>query len=282
MTNLASASGAATPVAPPAPLRSAGRPRRLRLPVMRGYYWLLIGLLYLPILLLFIFSINANTTLSFPLKGFTLAWYEKLFATPALIHAVINSLIVAVTSSIAATAFGSMIAILLSRFNFRGRNALTGLAMLPLIIPYVVLAVALLILFHALGITLSLVTVAVAHVVVALPYTTLIVLARLIGFDQQLEEAAMDLGASYPTTLRLIVLPIAGPAIVSAWITAFTVSFDEFALALFLAGRDPTFPVYLYGQLRFATTLPVLIATAVLLMVGTLTLILAANTIRNR
>lgn len=275
MTNLA-------PAATATPLGPATRPRRLSLPFMRGYYWLLIGLLYLPIVLLFVFSINANTTLSFPLKGFTLAWYSKLFATPALLHAVFNSLVVAVTSSIAATAFGSMIAILLSRFNFRGRNALTGLAMMPLIIPYVVLAVALLILFHALGITLSLVTVAIAHVVVALPYTTLIVLARLIGFDQRLEEASMDLGASYPATLRLVVLPIAAPAIVSAWITAFTVSFDEFALALFLAGKDPTFPVYLYGQLRFATTLPVLIATAVLLMAGTMTLIVVANRIRSR
>lgn len=92
----------------------------------------------------------------------------------------------------------------------------------------------------------------------------------------------MDLGASYPSTLRLVVLPIAAPAIVSAWITAFTVSFDEFALALFLAGKDPTFPVYLYGQLRFATTLPVLIATAVLLMAGTMILIVVANRIRSR
>jgi spermidine/putrescine transport system permease protein len=249
---------------------------------MRGYYWLLIGLLYLPIALLFVFSINQNTTLSFPLKGFTLGWYEKLFATPALLHAVANSVIVAVSSSIAATAFGTMVALLLSRFDFRGRGALTGLAMLPLIVPYVVLAVALLILFHALGITLSLVTVAIAHVVVALPYTTLIVLARLIGFDQQLEEAAMDLGASYPATIRLVLLPIAAPAIVSAGITAFTVSFDEFALALFLAGRDPTFPVYLYGQLRFATTLPVLIATAVLLMAATLVLLVVAESVRRR
>jgi spermidine/putrescine transport system permease protein len=263
-------------------MTASARPRRLRVPVIRGYYWLLIGLLYLPIAILFVFSINANTTLSFPLKGFTLAWYEKLFATPALLHAVTNSLIVAFGSSIAATALGSMIAILLSRFDFRGRTALTGLAMLPLIIPFVVLAVALLILFRALDINLSLVTIAIAHVVVALPYATLIVLARLIGFDKQLEEASMDLGASYPATLRLVVLPIAAPAIVSAWITAFTVSFDEFALALFLAGRDPTFPVYLYGQLRFANTLPVLIATAVLLMLGTLTLILVADRIRRR
>jgi len=260
----------------------AARPGRLRLPVLPGFYWLVIGLLYLPIALLFIFSINANTTLSFPLKGFSLAWYERLFATPALLHAVVNSLVVGLASSVAATAIGTALAILLSRFNFRGRGALTGLAMLPLIVPYVVLAIALLILFRALGIQLSLVTIAIAHVVVALPYTTLIVLARLIGFDPQLEEASMDLGASYPATIRLVLLPIAAPAIVSAWVTAFTVSFDEFALALFLTGRDPTFPVYLYGQLRFSNTLPVLIAAAVLLMAGTLTLILAADRVRRR
>jgi spermidine/putrescine transport system permease protein len=270
---------ATRPLATPVP---AAHPRRLRLPALRGYFWLMIALLYLPIAILFVFSVNANTTLAFPLKGWTLDWYAKLFATPQLLDAVRRSVIVAVSSSVVATALGTMVAILLSRFNFRGRDALTGLAMLPLIVPYVVLAVALLILFHALGIPLSIVTVAIAHVVVALPYTTLIVLARLIGFDEQLEEAAMDLGASYPTTLRLVVLPIAAPAIVSAAITAFTVSFDEFALALFLAGGDQTFPVYLYGQLRYATTLPVLIATAVLLMAATLVLLIVAERVRRR
>ena len=247
-----------------------------------GYFWLLIALLYLPIAILFVFSINANTTLSFPLKGFTLDWYEKLFDTPALLRAVRNSLGVAVWSSLAATGLGAMVAILLSRFDFRGKGALTGLAIMPLIVPYVVLGIALLVLFKAVGVPLSLATVGIAHTIVALPYTTLIVLARLVGFDAQLEEAAMDLGASYPATLRLVVLPIAAPALLSAWVTAFTVSFDEFALALFLAGREPTFPVYLYGQLRFATTLPVLIATAVLLMLSTLTLILVTERIRRR
>ncbi len=125
-------------------------------------------------------------------------------------------------------------------------------------------------------------TVVIGHAIMALPYTTLIVLARLVGAEPQLEEAAMDLGATYPSTLRLVVLPMAAPAIVSAWITAFTVSFDEFAIALFLAGKDTTFPVYLYGQLRFANTLPVLIAAAVLLMVGTLTLVILADRIRRR
>jgi spermidine/putrescine transport system permease protein len=102
----------------------------------------------------------------------------------------------------------------------------------------------------------------------------------LAGFDPNLEEAALDLGASYPTTLRRIVLPIITPALVSAWLVAFTVSFDEFALALFLAGPEPTFPVYLFSQLRFANRLPIMIALAVLLMVGTLILVFTAERIR--
>lgn len=262
-------------------MSGARRPRR-GLPALRGFYWLLIALLYVPILLLFVFSLNANTTLSFPLRGFTTDWYEKLFATPALLTSIKNSLIVAVGSSLAATVLGTMLAILLSRFNFRGRNLLTGLAILPLLVPYVVLAVALLVVFTALGVERSLLTVGVAHAIVALPYATLIVLARLIGSEPQLEDAAMDLGATYPGTLRLVVVPMAMPAIVSAWITSFTVSFDEFALALFLAGREQTFPVYLIGQLRFAQSLPVLISAAVLLMIGTLTLILVADRVRKR
>ena len=90
----------------------------------------------------------------------------------------------------------------------------------------------------------------------------------------------MDLGATYPAALRLVVLPMIAPSMVSAALTAFTISFDEFALALFLAGKNPTFPVYLFGQLRFANTLPIIIALAVLLMVGTLGLVLAADRIR--
>jgi spermidine/putrescine transport system permease protein len=266
--------------AAPAPARGS-RPRR-RPHLLGGFYWLLLALLYLPIGILLIFSINDGTSLSLPLKGFTLAWYEKLFDSAPLLRAITNSLLVAAGASTASTMLGTMVAILLSRFTFRGKTVLAGLAILPLIVPYVVLGVAMLILFTALDVRLSKVTVTVGHAIVALPYTALIVLARLAGSEPQLEEAAMDLGATYPSTLRLVVIPMAMPAIVSAWITAFTVSFDEFAIALFLAGKDTTFPVYLYGQLRFANTLPVLIAAAVLLMVGTVALVLLADRIRRR
>jgi spermidine/putrescine transport system permease protein len=248
--------------------------------LLRGYFFWLIALLYLPLAILFLFSVNANTILSFPLRGLTLDWYASLLDTPAVLNAARNSFVVAVGSSLVATALATMIAILALRFDFPGKRVLLSLSVLPLIVPFIVLAVALLLLFRVFGVELSLVTIAIGHTVVALPYALLIVLARLAGFDARLEEAAMDLGASYPATIRLVLLPIIAPALLSAWIVAFTVSFDEFALALFLAGTEPTFPVYLLSQLRFASRLPVMIALAVLMMLATLSLILLADRIR--
>ena len=249
---------------------------------LRSYYFGLILLLYLPIALLFLFSVNSNASLSFPINQLTLDWYRQLFDADAVLRSARNSLVVALGSSLTATALGTMVSILLLRYKFRGQNILVGLAVLPLIVPYVVLAVALLILFSALQIDRSLWTVGIAHTVVALPYTLLIIASRMAGFDPAIEEAAMDLGADYPTTLRRVVLPLIFPAMVSAWLTAFTVSFDEFALALFLSGTQPTFPVYLFSQLRFANRLPIMIALAVLLMIGTLTLVFLAERFRQR
>lgn len=254
--------------------------RRWRFPFLGTYYALLLLVLYLPIAILFLFSVNAGTVLSFPLQGFTLDWFRQLLDSAPVLRAARNSLVVAGGSSFLATLFGTMIALLLTRFPFRAKGLLLALSALPLIVPLVVLGVALLLLFRASGISLSLWTVAIGHSVVALPYALLIVTARLAGFDPRLEEAAMDLGANYPTTLRRVVLPNIAPAVVSAWLTSFTVSFDEFALALFLAGTDPTFPVYLFSQLRFASRLPVMIALAVLLTLGTLTLLLIAERVR--
>ncbi|HZM23168.1 MAG TPA: ABC transporter permease [Anaerolineales bacterium] len=247
---------------------------------LKAYYFGLIALLYLPIAILFLFSLNSSTFLSFPLQGLTLDWYQKLFASDALLRSARNSIVVALGSSLTATLMGTMVALLMMRYQFRSKGLLVALAVLPLIVPYIVLAVALLLLFSVLNIDRSLWTVGIAHTVVALPYVLLIVGARLAGFDGSIEEAAMDLGADYPTTLRRVVIPMIAPAMVSAWLTAFTVSFDEFALALFLAGTQPTFPVYLYGQLRFASRLPIMVALAVLMMIGTLTLVLIAERVR--
>lgn len=247
-----------------------------------GYFALLIALLYLPIAILVLFSLNANTVLAFPLQGFTLDWYAKALATPAALAAARNSLLVATGSSAVATVLATMTGILIARYRFRGKQILLSLSLLPLIVPYIVLAVALLLLFAALDVERSLLTVGIAHTVIALPYALLIIVARLGGVSPVLEEAAADLGATYPTTLRRIVLPIAAPAIVAAWLVAFTASFDEFALALFLTGAEPTLPVFIYGQLRFASRLPMLISLAVLVMSATLSLAFIADRLRRR
>ena len=261
--------------------RSAIGVGRTRVP-LRTTYGLMLLLLYLPIGLLFLFSFNNNTVLSFPLRDLTVSWYGEVFADDALLAAARNSLIVGVAAATIATTLGLAVSIAFIRFRFRGRVPLIALAVLPLIVPFVVLGVALFLLFGFLDVPRSLATIAAGHSVIALPFATLILLARLTGIDPALEDAAMDLGATYPVTLRKVVLPLIGPTLLSAWLTSFVVSFDEVAIALFLAGRDPTFPVFLYGQLRFAQRLPVLIAMAVLLMLGTVTLTLIAFRLARR
>jgi spermidine/putrescine transport system permease protein len=248
---------------------------RTRVP-LRATYVVLLVLLYFPVGLLFLFSFNANTMLAFPLRGFTLHWYGDALSDGSLLEAARNSVIVGAASATIATSIGFAISLLTIRFRFRARLGLLGLAILPLIVPFVVLGVALFLLFSFVDVPRSLVTIAAGHTIIALPFATLILLARVSGLDPQLEDAAMDLGATYPVTLRRVILPLIGSALLSAWLTCFIVSFDEVAIALFLAGGDPTFPVFLYGQLRFAQRLPVLIAMAVMLMVGTVALTLVA------
>ena len=254
---------------------------RTRVP-LRPFYVVMLALLYLPIAILFVFSFNGNTTLSFPLEGFTLDWYGSVLGNGPMLGAARNSLVVGIASATVATTLGCLVAIAVLRFRFRGRALLVALAGLPLLVPFVVMGVAFFLLFVLLDLPRSLVTVAVGHSVCSIPFATLIVLARLSGLDPAMEDAAMDLGATYPVALRRVVLPLMGPTLLSAWLTCFIVSFDEIALAIFLVGGDPTFPVFLYGQLRFAQRLPVLIAMAVLLMIGTVALTLVALRLRAR
>lgn len=254
---------------------------RTRLPLGTAY-GVMIFFLYLPIGLLAIFSFTEGTSLSFPLKGFTLQWYAAVFDNAALLNSARTSLIVGVLSATAATAIGFGVSLAILRFRFRGRGALLGLSAAPLIVPFVVLGIALFLLFNLLDVPRSFLTVALGHSVIGLPYAVLILVARMIGLDPALEDAAMDLGATYPGTLRRVIVPLLGPTLVAAWLTCFIVSFDEVALANFLAGNSPTFPVFLYGQLRFAQQLPTLIAMAVILMVGSIALTLVANRLRGR
>lgn len=237
-------------------------------------------LLYLPIFLLVIFSFNDATTLTFPLKGFTLRWYEKLFGADELLRSVWNSIVLGVASSLAATILGTMAAIGVVKYRFPGRGLFVAVAAMPLVIPYVVLGVAMLIAFSQVNVPLSLWTVGIGHVIINIPLVLLIVAARLIGMEPNLEEAAMDLGATYWSTQLRVTLPIAFPAMIAAFLTSFTTSFDEFALAFFLVGPQPTLPVYIYSQLRYPSRLPVVVALAAVIMVASVLLIVFAEWLR--
>lgn len=244
------------------------------------YYWLMAAFLLLPILVLIVFSFNDSTLLVFPLSGFTTRWYQELLIADELVQAAGNSLVVGLISSSVATVLGGAAGIAIARYNFRLRGVFLNLATLPLVIPYVVLGVAMLILFTALGVEMNLVTVTIGHTIVNLPYVMLIVSARLSGFADNLEEAAMDLGATYWGTLMRVTVPISMPALVAAFLSSFTLSFDEFSLAFFLTGTQNTLPVYLYSMLRFPSRLPLAVTTAAVVMVVSLVLLVVSEWLR--
>jgi spermidine/putrescine transport system permease protein len=137
-----------------------------------------------------------------------------------------------------------------------------------------------LILFRALGIELSLWTITIGHTIINIPYVMLIIAARLSGFADNLEEAAMDLGATYWGTLMRVTVPISMPALLAAFLSSFTLSFDEFSLAFFLAGTQNTLPVYLYSQLRFPSRLPLAITTASVVILISLLILLISEWLR--
>jgi len=241
------------------------------------YFWILALLLYLPIILLIIFSFNDSIHLIFPLRGFTTNWYVEMTQNRELMKAVRVSILLGLSTSTVSTLLGTMGAIAIVRFNFPGRDIITAIGAMPLVIPYVILGVSSLILFKEIGIPLSAWAAGIGHVVVSIPYALLIISARLVGFPKNIEEAAMDLGTTYWGALLRVTLPISLPSIIAAFLVCFTISFDEYAISSFLVGTQTTLPVYLYSQLRFPKRLPIVVALAAILMVSSILILVLAE-----
>jgi spermidine/putrescine transport system permease protein len=249
---------------------------------MRVFFALVVVFLYAPIAILLVFSFNKASVPSFPLSGFTFRWYHDFVHNGAMRGALETSATVAAVSSVIAVSLGILASVALARRGFRGKGLVTALLLSPLVIPFVVLGIAMLLLFHVLGVSPSLETVTIGHVVISLPYTILVLLPRLEQIDRSLGEAAYDLGAGPLSTFRWITFPLILPAILSAFLIAFTTSFDEYAVASFLIGTRQTFPIYLYAALRFPSQLPQVIAVAVVVLCATLAVIIAAEVWRRR
>jgi spermidine/putrescine transport system permease protein len=245
--------------------------------ILKAFFALVVVFLYAPIVILLIFSFNNSDVPSFPLSGFTLHWYHQFLTNPDLKGALKTSAIIAALSSAGAVALGVLASIALVRRRFRGKGPVSALLLSPLVIPYVVFGISLLLLFHTLGIPRSILTVVIGHIVISLPYTILVIMPRLQQIDVSLEEAAYDLGASRMRTFRSITLPLVLPALVSAYLIAFTTSFDEYAVASFVVGTRVTFPIYLYAALRFPNQLPQVIAVAVVVITISLLVVVAAE-----
>jgi len=245
--------------------------------LMRLFFALVLVFLYAPIAILLVFSFNKASVPTFPLSGFTLHWYHDFLTNSELQASLETSAEVAAISSVIAVALGILASIGISRSRFRGRGLVTAVLLIPLVIPLVVLGISLLLLFHVLGIQLSILTIAIGHVVISVPYTILVLLPRLGQIDSSLAEAAYDLGAGPVTTFRRVTLPLILPAVVSAFLIAFTTSFDEYAVASFVVGTRPTFPIYLYSALRFPSRLPQVIAVAVVVLTLSMVVVVAAE-----
>jgi spermidine/putrescine transport system permease protein len=245
--------------------------------VLRGFFALVIAFLYAPIVILLIFSFNNSAVPTFPLDGFTLHWYHEFLVNGDLRSALWTSAVIAAATSVGAVLLGVLASLALVRRGFRGKSLVSALLLSPLVIPYLVFGIALLLLFHTLGVPNGGPTVVIGHIVITLPYTILVLVPRLEQIDESLEEAAYDLGASRLRTFRSITLPLILPAVVSALLIAFTTSFDEYAVASFLVGPRTTFPIYLYSALRFPSQLPQVIAVAVVVLVVSLTVVVAAE-----
>ncbi len=238
--------------------------------------------LYLPVLFLPVFSLNDSAFIKFPLEGFTTRWYDEALADHNMIAALVNSLKVGVVSSIAATFLGLLAAKAVTRYRMRGAGAAMSVIMLPLFIPEIVLGISMLILFDAVTIPLSLVTVTIGHIMLTVPFAMAVLIARMDGFDRSLEEASLDLGESAWMTFWRVTFPLVLPGIISSLLLTFIVSFDEFLIAFFLAGTDPTLPVYIWSQLRFPAKLPSVLALGALILVASCFLVVLAEWIRRR
>lgn len=227
--------------------------------------------LYAPILTLIVFSFN--TTEPSAAWG-PLSWYAKLFKNRDLWHACRISLIVAGCSTAIATIIGTMAAFAVERYRFPFRLALTRALFLPIIIPDIVMAIALLTFYVQVHLPLGLVSIVVAHVAFSISYVLIVVRARLKGFDRSFEEAALDLGATRWNTFRHITLPLIAPGVIGGALLAFTLSIDDFVITFFTAGVGyTTLPVRVYSTLKFGIT-PELNALSTLLLLNSICLVI--------
>ena len=250
------------------PSRGGGSRDKLRHGALAVWSALALLYLFIPIFIVVLFSFNDNQgRFNFTWQGFTLRHWTDPFADPDLARALVNSVEIALISMVIATALGTLMAMALVRYRFRGRSAIDFFVFMPLASPEVVLGASLLAMFLTLNINTGFVTIVIAHVMFTVSYVVVTVKARLEGMDRHIEEAAMDLGATEWTTFRKITLPMIFPGVAAAAMLAAAISFDDYVITAFNAGQTQTFPLFIFGATRQGVPAEVNVLATMLLIV---------------
>ena len=256
--------------------RTPRRPRRRRDWVLPTYTGLVIAYLFIPILVMVLFGFNDHSgRFNFVWEGFTLEHYRTLFEIPELTQAIKNSLIVAAISTLVATTLGTLVALALTRFDFRGRSGLNLFIFLPMATPEIVLGVSLLSMFVAIGLARGPVTIVIAHIMFSISYVVVTVKARTSDFDRSLEDAARDLGADGWTSFWTVTFPLIFPGIMAAGLLAFVLSIDDYVITTFNAGDVITLPLWIFGVSRFGVPAQVNVMGTIIFLIGIIYVVVA-------
>jgi spermidine/putrescine transport system permease protein len=237
---------------------------------------LVYGFLYLPLVILILYSFDKSAINGWPIQGWSLTWYRQIGLDDAMVSAVWNSVSVALRAVAIAVVLGTLAALAIHRYRFPGKGAFLFVATLPIVLPGVVTGIAMLLFFSFFNVQLSLWTVLVGHATFCIVLVLNNVLARLVRVPRELEEAASDLGANALRTFWHVTLPTIRTAVLSGALLAFTLSFDEVVVTFFLTGRQNTLPMEIWGRLRRGFT-PEINAVATLIIAVSIVLIVSSQ-----
>jgi spermidine/putrescine transport system permease protein len=240
------------------------------------YSILLFLFLFSPIVIIILFSFNPSRAGSFPMAGLSVKWYLEVIKSSTFISAVKNSIYVAIATSFFSVLIGTLASFGLTRYNFKLKNVIKLLVLLPITIPPLLIGISLLSYFNIIKLPLSLFTVTISHLVFCIPFVVLVMNSRLEGFDFSFEEAAKDLGANRLQTFRYVTFPIMRSSVIGVGMLAFGLSFDEFLITFFTIGADNTLPLVIWAMLRRGIS-PAVNAISTIVLIVTLFLILVAN-----
>ena len=230
--------------------------------------------LFLPIFVVVAGSFNATTSKPYlSWKGFSLDWYSKLWSNAALLESFGNTIIIALSSTLLSTIIGTLGAVGIYRYKFKGKGIINGLLYIPVVIPEIVIGIALLTIFSNTGVTRGMLTLVLSHVSFCVPYVIFNVRARLSGYDSSIEEASMDLGAGRVVTFFEITLPVLAPGIAGGALLAFTLSIDDVIISYVVNGQTKTYPLKVMESIKSGVS-PDVNALSALILLGTIILVI--------